>query len=422
MPQKADIERVKNLATGDARRSVPLPDTASMLVKRLNDAMNYWDENPDVYHMASENKNIEQHHTVDHPSSAFSAMERYLISASRQILNMGKRSSSPADFQHIQSCMDASVNEQLDIELPYESVPKPERRVALTNAKSAPDDINTALDDGVLLLCYIEFSELGKEKISICSGFAVQGGDKLASTDTEASGPIILESVMQNYVKPKGSSADNESIVLAMTRLGHIYPVHTLLSYLPGQDLSLFQLSPNAYSFDLDSFQVTPLHDTSMRTLPVSPYPAVINTELSVSSFGGWVPDATAGSFSIKEGLTQHDVVRNRWAHAKLTGYRDPIGRQAETGTYDELAQLDFQLDWDSEETPESLREAAMRSTAVFPIPGSSGGPVVDIHSGCVVGVVRGQRSSELGDVRGDAVPAEKIFEFFALPGLGKRK
>ena len=192
MPQKADIERVKNLATGDARRSVPLPDTASMLVKRLNDAMNYWDENPDVYHMASENKNIEQHHTVDHPSSAFSAMERYLISASRQILNMGKRSSSPADFQHIQSCMDASVNEQLDIELPYESVPKPERRVALTNAKSAPDDINTALDDGVLLLCYIEFSELGKEKISICSGFAVQGGDKLASTDTEASGPIIV--------------------------------------------------------------------------------------------------------------------------------------------------------------------------------------------------------------------------------------
>lgn len=109
--------------------------------------------------------------------------------------------------------------------------------------------------------------------------------------------------------------------------------------------------------------------------------------------------------------FNDEDVARNRWARATLVGYRDPIGCQAETGTYDELAQLDFTLKWDSPATPLLLRSAAAQSSGMFPLPGSSGGPVVDVETGSVVGVIRGQRSSKLGDSRGDAVPSEKVFE-----------
>ena len=145
----------------------------------------------------------------------------------------------------------------------------------------------------------------------------------------------------------------------------------------------------------------------------------------SISSFGGWLPAAASsghgtGAFPA---LTEHDVVRSRWARATLTGYKDPIGRVAETGTYDELAQLSFKLRDDTPETPAALQGANLRRTmSYFPLPGSSGGPVVDVETGSVVGIVRGHRTSQLHGSRGDAVPAEKIFEFFALPGFGKHR
>lgn len=199
--------------------------------------------------------------------------------------------------------------------------------------------------------------------------------------------------------------------ILAMTRKGLIFPVQRLLSYMPSADLSLFQLSEKAVEIDPATKTLHQVDEPQLVTLPVSPYPAVVNTELSVSSFGGWMSNPVGQSAHMISRFLNEEVVRNRWARATLIGYRDPIGRQAETGTYDELAQLDFTLNSDSPETPNSLKDAAKVSSSAFPMPGSSGGPVVDVESGSVVGIVRGQRSSELGDSRGDAVPAEKVFE-----------
>ena len=45
----------------------------------------------------------------------------------------------------------------------------------------------------------------------------------------------------------------------------------------------------------------------------------------------------------------------------------------------------------------------------------------MDVETGSVVGIVRGHKMSALEGRRGDAVPAEKVFEFFALPGLGRK-
>lgn len=77
--------------------------------------------------------------------------------------------------------------------------------------------------------------------------------------------------------------------------------------------------------------------------------------------------------------------------------------------------------------------EMALRVYRVFfPLPGSSGGPVVDVNTRSVVGIIRGQTINALGEYKGDAVPSERLFEctlllshlttVFALPGLGKHK
>lgn len=189
-----------------------------------------------------------------------------------------------------------------------------------------------------------------------------------------------------------------------------------LLSYLPAADLALLQLQDKALSVNQITGAICPAKNHQVRTLPVSPYPAVVDTELSVSSFSGWVPSKVRKVSGSVRDFNDEDVARNRWARATLVGYRDPIGCQAETGTYDELAQLDFTLKWDSPATPLLLRSAAAQSSRMFPLPGSSGGPVVDVETGSVVGVIRGQRSSKLGDSRGDAVPSEKVFECSYCP------
>ncbi|KAK0551534.1 hypothetical protein OC846_003249 [Tilletia horrida] len=79
------------------------------------------------------------------------------------------------------------------------------------------------------------------------------------------------------------------------------------------------------------------------------------------------------------------------------------------------LSSLGSSLDLAESESAESS------SSTPFPPPGSSGGPIVSLKDGCVVGVVRGSRTSVLEGHRGDGVPAEKIFEMFALPGLGQK-
>jgi hypothetical protein len=96
--------------------------------------------------------------------------------------------------------------------------------------------------------------------------------------------------------------------------------------------------------------------------------------------------------------------------------YRDITGREAKTGTYDDLAQLDFKLLADSTHNPPALQQKPS-----FPPPGSSGGPIVDASTGAVVGVTRGTKMSQLEGNRGDGIPAEKVFFFFSLPGFPKK-
>lgn len=258
---------------------------------------------------------------------------------------------------------------------------------------------------------------------------------------------------------PEGTGS--ASAALAITRSGHIYPIVSLLSSMPHSDLVLLQLSETPSSTALAGLPSASTAPHRVRTLPLNPYPAEVGSELCVSSFWGWEDDSgstlpafefdasaeSSSAASAEAGAAgasastalriaasplppppgrdaatvrreRDDAVRSRWGRARLVEYRDSAGKEARAGTYDELSQMDFKLLHDSVHNPPALADRL----ANFPPPGSSGGPIVDAASGSVVGVTRGSRMSQLQGKRGDGVPAERVFFFFALPGLGRTR
>lgn len=96
-----------------------------------------------------------------------------------------------------------------------------------------------------------------------------------------------------------------------------------------------------------------------LRTLPVSPYPAAVGTRVGMRVYGDPM-GRVKGS--------------ERWKFGSVIEYKTPHGKVAETGSYDNLAKM----------TLSSIPEG-----------GCSGGPIVDAESGAVVGIVRGEQTSQ---------------------------
>lgn len=378
----------------------------------------------------------------------------------------------------LQSFKDNS-DRTLSVELPNENRPKEDRRVRLTSALSDENELNEKVEDGVLLIAYVTGLDAGRgqERISVCSGFAVEGGDRLGEGESGGKGALVVScahtlkgslsrSTNRDEAKEKDQPSNHSSIALAVTRTGHVFPISELLSSLPSSDLVLLQLGEQAIAVEENLDFGVPLRPSNVkvRTLPINPYPAPVGAELCVSSFWGWEDDAGStlpafefsqpngtpsssgseqqivGSDGLASALTispgplpppvgrekdtikreRDDAGRSRWGRARLVEYRDDMGKEARTGTYDDLAQLDFKLLTDNVHNPPALQEKAQ--TLSFPPPGSSGGPIVDVQTGAVVGITRGVKMGVLEGRRGDGIPAERLFFMFALPGFGKKE
>ncbi|SJX61276.1 uncharacterized protein SRS1_10271 [Sporisorium reilianum f. sp. reilianum] len=482
----ADLQRIKGTAIGAERKGIPIPSRDEMLEEMFKRPMRELEERRGI---------VDREHP--HPIDALygrNELDERVLAAARALhaasANPNPRSADAADtfkaatISHLLERFESRAGYQLSIELPYEPTPAQERKVPLTSAHSSEAELQDASDDGVLLLAYVSnlTGARGTERISVCSGFAVEGGDKISAEDGDGKGALVVSCAhtLRASLPSKGASeaeaagSDSDSIAVAITRTGAIYPVRNLISSLAASDVILLQLGSTALSLDGSSAATQPV-----RTLPVSPYPAHVNSELSVSSFWGWEDDSGAilpaytydaqqqslgvstttppqGREKERVKLERDDAGRSRWGRARLVEYKDPCGASAMVGTYDELAQLDYKLLVSSPANPPALQgdyalrlsstvSEAVRPSAAFgagsttegeaqvmqsqtrrplpnfPPPGSSGGPVVDVETGSVVGVVRGHKMSALEGRRGDAVPAEKVFEFFALPGLGRK-
>ncbi|PWN53569.1 hypothetical protein IE53DRAFT_383898 [Violaceomyces palustris] len=490
----AEIQRIRGTAIGAQRRGTPIPSTDDL----LDQAFRPYEE-PQL---------VDREHP--HPVDALNGrneLDESILEAARALhsvaLGGGKKATN---LSKLLSLYQSRAYNQLSIELPYEPNPPTSRKVPLTSAKSTEKELQQAEDDGVLLIAYVAGLDRGRgqERISVCSGFAVEGGSRLPPGEGDGNGDLVVTCAHTlrasvPTAQPQeargaaagttdGTTESESSVALAITRTGVIYPIRTLLSSLPRYDLILLQLdeaplrvSPRSEEkeffssskpADQASGSANPIKP--LRTLPVSPYPAVVNTELSVSSFWGWEDDSGSilpsflydTSNKILSTLKprpppkgrevevvkaeRDDAGRSRWGRVRLVEYKDATGAEAKTGTYDELAQLDYKLIATSPFNPPALKRdglvdpnyvgnphatssilgqakgdpstaQATKGLPNFPPPGSSGGPVVDVETGSVVGIVKGHKMSVLEGRRGDAVPAEKVFEFFSLPGLGKK-
>ncbi|KAG2023780.1 hypothetical protein CC2G_001395 [Coprinopsis cinerea AmutBmut pab1-1] len=267
----------------------------------------------------------------------------------------------------------------LDVTLPYEPTPSKERRVQFDDDESSREVVTVAhcAKDG------------DNHKVTLSSGFGLNVPGWKEDETLIVTCAHTLEEIRQSpLLQMKEIPPSNPHPILTGTFICigsgaslKVYPASRIVSALPRSDIVLLSV---------------PLPPGTLKSLPLSPYPAPLNTPI-LAHFVSPTPVHGAGDWKPWIGDTY-----GAWKHGRVVGYRDFSGRETQPGTYDALSHMLF--------TP-------------FPTAGSSGGPVVDAETGAVVGVMLGSRmDNAIAGVKGWGVPSETIFEMFSLPGLEGKK
>lgn len=512
--RQGTIQSVKGTAIGARRRGTTIPSTdlddISVMEEEARQRAAAQEEGKDGPVGKKGPVDRESPHSIDQMQGRNELDER-VLNAARATYVHGKGAS-------LRTLNDQFVSESykiLPIELPYESTPHEGRKVPLpkTETTAVP---SVEEDDGILLLAFVDNVDAprGQEKISVCTGFGVEGGAELAAQEGRDGGELVVSvahtlrsSMPAASRKAAEGQEGDKSAALAITRNGRVFPVEQLISSLPNSDLVLLRLSKDPLPVQehdaIDFASATKPSASSskaIKTLPISPYPAPQHAHLCVSSFWGFEDDSgcavprfsfnnpssssasqSASSSSVSssslsvlppsppppgrsaaEVQSEGDSMnQSRWGEVRLVEYKDGKGSEAQPGTYDSLETLEYKLVQDSlinpavlkGEKPKFIPQAAVSvrgspgaaSSAAaalqevkssqpsgpqggsvsgdagkgyggygvpnFPPPGSSGGPIVDMSTGAVVGVTRGSKMTTLGGRRGEGVPSEKIFE-----------
>ncbi|EPT04158.1 hypothetical protein FOMPIDRAFT_1140519 [Fomitopsis schrenkii] len=239
----------------------------------------------------------------------------------------------------------------------------------------------------------VHVAENGTEhKITYCSGFALSapklaGGQTLYVTCAHTLEEIRFNPIMRPLLSaPSGAPLPGPSgsfVITGSTSKPTFSPVSSILSSLHRSDLLILSAASPS--------------QPSIRTLPVSPYPAQPGTRIR-AHFVTNDPPTTGGGPDGEGWRPWVGGTWSKWVKGTVVGYRDLAGREAKPGTYDALSHMLF-------DPP--------------PTPGSSGGPIVEEESGAVVGMMLGtQMRNRLEGLSGWGAPSELIFEMFSLPGL----
>ncbi|KAJ7107658.1 hypothetical protein C8R43DRAFT_905709 [Mycena crocata] len=283
-------------------------------------------------------------------------------------LSSGRRGSSP-NLPHLIHQYTQESGRVLASSLPYESRPAAPRRCTFEN------------NSRVYIIAHCASSRSTRtHKITVSSGFALaaeEGDLILTCAHTLEEARTCQSQIRRSPLLQEADVSSGSFLVSEVEGSICVEPVSNIVSAIPRSDILVMRSASSNH-----------------RTFPVSPYPATRDTAIRAHFVAhncpqehGWTP-WMGGTWS-------------KWVRGTILGYRDFAGRETEPGTYDSLSHLLF---------------------SQIPTPGSSGGPIVDEESGAVVGVVLGSRmDNRVEGIRGWGVPAEAVFEMFALPGLRKK-
>lgn len=188
--RKGAIKRVKDITTGAPRRGAILPDNSSIVTEPLDHSEQSRKADSSLLTSPAKCDDPEKPHSPVRSSPALESIERWVIAIAHELIHYDNRLGSI--IPKLRGNFSEKMNAQLSFELPYEPNPKMERKVPLTNAVSTQQELESAQDDGVLLLCYVDCTAPGHERVSLCSGFSVQGGSSLDPTETTGKGELVV--------------------------------------------------------------------------------------------------------------------------------------------------------------------------------------------------------------------------------------
>lgn len=236
------------------------------------------------------------------------------------------------------------------------------------NAGSPDHSLNEISGSIVTIAHVLPASDNGKRgEVILSSGFAILDGSLIAT----CAHPLHqINAHCRSYDANEQLSNMKRTRTVIITNSGDIIPVISVASHLVMSDILLLNI-PEA---------------NKLQPLRVSPYPCPMGNPIQVYN----LHDTTVASGTPKSIWS--------WQDSEITLYQDRSGREAATGTYDELNTLLFDT---------------------IPQPGSSGGPIIDRETKAVVGVTRGSEVSyAVRKERGFGTPAESLFNVFRLDGF----
>lgn len=230
----------------------------------------------------------------------------------------------------------------------------PYDHVKRTNSTAGYD-----LSHGVVAIAHILPAN---HRVVFASGFAILNGQLIVT---------CAHPFYQAAQHIPSIASDQKSQTVAITQDGELIRIAEVASHLVDSDLVILRLE--------NGRQIPPLS--------VDPYPAPIST-----------PILSYDSAQLSLSFIQRPSISYVWKSAEVLYYKDRCGQEAATGTYDELCSMIY---------------------SHSPSNGSSGGPIIAAENNCVVGIVRGNEINYgHRKLTGFAVPSERLFEAFRLPGI----
>lgn len=279
-----------------------------------------------------------------------------------QVINSTKIQDSP-DLRHFLGDLNAKAN----VELPQ----------VLKNGNAGSPALSLdEISQSIVTIAHILPPPANSKKngeVILSSGFAILDGSLIAT----CTHPLHqVNALCRSYDANEQQANLSRARSVAITSNGTILPISDIASHLVMSDIVLFKISTA----------------TSLAPLKISPYPCPAGNPILVYNLNNMSLSASSTD-QLKEPKASWS-----WTDSEITLYQDRAGREAATGSYDELNTLLFNT---------------------VPQPGSSGGPIIDRETKAVVGITRGSEISyAVRKERGFGTPAESLFNVFKLDGF----